>query len=116
MNNNNKKIVKIVSELTGFCHHYGSNDVTTHSQTTSNSIEISLTAKNLTQLDDALIKKIRDRLSSPRCNEIEEYYWGLSGEDDTDPELILVGMMIDSYTLNYDKENDILSIHLTRHI
>jgi len=49
----------------------------------------------------------------PRRHDIEEYYWELTGDDDLDTELSLVGMMVDDVVIDYKNNKDLI-INLKR--
>ena len=51
-------------------------------------------------------------LSTKRQHEIEEYYWNLPSDYDSESQLSIVGMMIDFAEVIYD--NNILTIKLSR--
>ena len=74
-------------------------------------IEISGTYNHLT---DERLERLKNLLCQPRNYELEEMYWSLSGESDTDAELHLVGIMTDEVTIERDEENMRLTIHLVR--
>ena len=58
------------------------------------------------------LNHLKKTLNTQRQHEIEEYYWQLGGEVCFDCELTLVGMMIDSAKIEYDK--GILTIEIIR--
>jgi len=63
-------------------------------------------------LDEKSISNMKTLLSIPRRYDMEEYYWELTGDDDLDTELSLVGMMVDHADIYYTNNN--LKIHLKR--
>jgi len=65
-------------------------------------------------LPDERLERVKNLLCQPRNYELEEMYWSLSGESDTDAELHLVGIMTDEVTIERDVENRLLSINLVR--
>lgn len=72
-------------------------------------IDFSCTVENL---DEKSLLNMKNLLSIPRRSDIEEYYWELTGNDDLDTELSLVGMMTDNVDISYNDNN--LKINLKR--
>jgi len=104
--------IKIVTELMGYCYKHGSDNVHIDINKENEKIIIFIraqtsviTKKNLEHLETAL--------NGPRCHEMEEYYWNLTGDNDTYTELSLVGMMIDEAHINY-VDGEYLELLLTR--
>ena len=54
------------------------------------------------------------RLNVPRQGDMEQDYWGLSGESEITSELLLVGMMVDEVDVTH--EDGVLTIFLKRHM
>lgn len=115
MKHTNQKNIKLISELMGFCYHYGATNINIDVDHNDNKVEINLKA-HIKNIPEEVLNTVKEMLSSPRSREIEEYYWNLSGGDDTDCELVLVGMMIDSAKVEYDNESEILKFNLIRKI
>lgn len=113
MKHTNQKNIKLVSELMSFCYYYGATKLNIDVNHKDTEMEINLEA-HIKNMPKEVLETVKNMLSSPRYREIEEYYWNLSGGDDTDSELVLVGMMIDSANVNYD--NEILNLNLIRKI
>lgn len=115
MDNTNIKNIKLVSELMSFCYNYGAKKVNIEIEHLDNMIQINVSAY-IKNIDASTLNEVKNRLSSPRCHEIEEYYWSLSGDDNTDSELILVGMMIDKASVTYDTKNHLLNMSCIREV
>lgn len=115
MNNTNIKNIKLISELMSFCYKYNASKVNLEVERINNILKITLISHN-TILPDNILEELKDTLSCPRCHEIEEYYWSLSGDDITDSELTLIGMMIDNAIIDYNKKDKILNMQLLRNI
>lgn len=113
MKHSNQKTMKLVNELMSFCYKYGSTNLELTVATTMVDTKVSLKAFEIS-ISDKTLELSRDLLSAPRCHEMEEYYWNLSGDNDLDTELTLVAMMIDDYTLDYDRDSKILKFTITR--
>lgn len=110
----NQKNIKIIDELMFFAYKYGGSkiQINTHKDTTAFYINFKTEIENL---PDDILEITSNLLLAPRCHEMEEYYWNLTGDDDTDCELMLVGMMTDEASLDY-KDNKYLEINLKRYI
>lgn len=115
MDNTNIKNIKLVSELMSFCYNYGATKVNIEIENLDHSIQINVTS-HIKNIDTSTLNEVKNRLSTPRCHEIEEYYWSLSGDDNTDSELILVGMMIDKASITYDNETHLLNMSFVREL
>lgn len=109
----NLRNIKLVDELMSFCYKYGAKKIDINIETADNEVIIYL--KTYTKkISSETLELANTLLSAPRCHEMEEYYWNLSGDDDTDTELTLVGMMTDEAEIDYN--NDLLEIKLKRKI
>lgn len=62
--------------------------------------------------DEAYIEQLKNNLNVQRQCEVEGYYWQLTGENDIDEELFLVGAMIDQAVIV--KKDGNLYIELVR--
>ncbi|WP_138207952.1 hypothetical protein [Haloimpatiens lingqiaonensis] len=111
MKHNNQRNIKIVSELMNFCYSNGGKNMTIDVKTEEDRTLIYIKSK-IENLSEATLEISRKLLNAPRCHEIEEYYWNLTGDDDTDSELTLVGMMTDETCITY--EDNILEIKVVR--
>lgn len=110
----NQRNIKIIDELMSFCYKYGATKIDINISTIDKVVTIILST-NIKNLDSSVIKNMERLLSAPRCHEMEEYYWELTGDDDTDSELTLVGMMTDEADINYTNDSE-LQIVLKRRI
>lgn len=106
--------LKIVNEIMSFFYKNGANKIHIDLSTLGNETEFLFWAE-IESLDKHSLDIAERLLNSPRCHEMEEYYWSLTGDSDTDNELTLVGMMTDETEINY-KDNKILEIKLKRRI
>lgn len=110
-----QKNIKVIDELMSFCYKYGGQKIHIDVDYSDESFFIDVKSNNIKLSPDCL--EIANRLlSAPRCHEMESYYWGLSGDDDTDTELTLVGMMSDEAHIDYNSETQELEIQIVRHI
>jgi hypothetical protein len=104
--------IKIVSEIMNYLLKIGCKDVHLDYSIKENTISFSFLCI-IENLDKGFIDNMESLLSIPRRHDIEEYYWELTGDDDLDSELSLVGMMIDDVRISY-KNNKNLEIYLQR--
>jgi len=105
--------IKLVDELMSFCYKYGAKKININIENTDNKVIIDLKAY-IEHISEKTLEILNTLLSAPRCREMEEYYWNLSGNDDTDTELTLVGMMSDEAEINYNPDTKLLKITLKR--
>jgi hypothetical protein len=110
----NQRNIKIIDELMSFCYKHGATKIDINISTIDKVVTIMLFT-TIKDLDNSIVENMKRLLSAPRCHEMEEYYWGLTGDDDTDSELTLVGMMTDEAYINYANSSE-LEIVLKRRI
>ncbi|WP_055665194.1 hypothetical protein [Desnuesiella massiliensis] len=106
--------IRIVDELMTFCYKYGTKKIQIDILEEEEYTVFALSAE-IHDLDQNVLDNVSKLLNAPRLHEMEEYYWNLTGDNDTDSELALVGMMTDEVFVNY-MENKILNIILKRKI
>jgi len=106
-----KKVCRIVDELTTLLLSKDTNEVDFKIVTQPDRSIINIVDYN-TRFEDAYIDHLRLTLNRQRQTEIEEYYWQLTGETDSDDEITLVGAMIDTATI--EKRDGNLYIQLIR--
>lgn len=111
MNHNNQRNTKIVSELMNFCYNNGGKNISIELKSKNDETVIYVKSK-IENLSESTLETSKKLLNAPRCREIEAYYWNLTGDNEEDLELTLVGMMVDDASITYDK--DTLSIKLLR--
>lgn len=96
--------LKILNELINFCMHHGGSQINMAMKDYEHEMVIEVSTE-IFNMDDRVITTLRNYLNTPRQHEVESYYWELSGEDDNDSELTLVGMMSDEAEVNYKDNN-----------
>ncbi|MFV0424855.1 MAG: hypothetical protein ACK5K7_04755 [Bacilli bacterium] len=109
MNHFDKKIGKIIDELTTFLLKKKCNDIEikVHKDTTNTQLTFQFQFNN-----SKILELLEETLSQERDECIEEYGWELLGENDCSGELNLVGMCMDSFDVEIN--DDIAKIFLTR--
>ncbi|WP_373897173.1 hypothetical protein ACER0A_000385 [Haloimpatiens sp. FM7315] len=98
-----EKNVKIITELMNFCYKHGGTNFHIDLSTEDKKICICIESE-IYDLKDETLESSKNLLNCPRCHEVEQYYWNLTGNDISDNELSLVGMMIDKAEINYDNK------------
>ena len=106
-----EKNMRIMTDLLIYCHELGAADYHIDMGRESDGYHCCITC-SLAGIPDKVLSELERALNIPRQKEIEQNFWGLSGEVATDTELTLVGMMIDEATVTY--ENDALVIRCMR--
>jgi len=106
-----KKIMRIADEMLSYCHAKGAHEMHFDISEKDDKAVLTIISSpvNITDEDMALLQK---KLHAPRAREIEHDYWSLSGKADDSSELVLVGMMTDEATIQY--EDHVLTISLSR--
>jgi len=90
-----KKICKIVDELTTLLLKEDTDEVDFKIKKTDYETIIYITDYNTKYTPDH-VEQLKQCLNVQRQHEVEEYYWQLVGECDSDSELTVIGAMIDS--------------------
>jgi len=108
---NFEKDTRIISDVMEYCHNLGALDYHIDMKTESgvSKIHVRCTIPNVSE---EVLSGMKWELNLPRQKEIEQEFWGLSGDDDTEAELALVGMMIDEAEVTY--EDGVLTLDLIR--
>ena len=105
-----EKTMLISSELLSYCHLKGASqfhlDIKIEEGETV--FEIKSSPAELTGEEMEALKK---DLGAPRRREIEQDYWGLSGESESFSELMLVGMMSDQTSVELIEGELRITIH-----
>lgn len=109
MRHENKKISKMVDELTTFFLEHHPKSLNIKIQDLPDRGVITVEAEELDEMEEC-IEDLKQFLSYPREREMEEYYWELAGETDGSEELGLVGTMIDEATIGYDEEKVVIEL------
>ncbi len=99
MQNEVKKLTKLVDEVTSLLTRSGSNDINVHIKRDDNLSTITIIDYNSSYPAEE-IASLSDVLNIQRQCEVEEFYWELMGDDSHEDELFLVGSMVDNATVN----------------
>ena len=89
-----KRILKIIDEVVNYLFVIGASDMTINVKEEDNLYKISLKSDYSNKYRKK-INELEKNLKCPKQEEMEEYYWELTGDCDIDTELTLVGMMTD---------------------
>ena len=108
----NQRNIKIVTELLSYFYNLSSDNVHIDINKEGKKIIIFIKAQ-LSFISNENLEFLKKSLNVQRCHEMEEYYWNLTGDNDSATELTLVGMMIDEFHINY-VEGEYLELTLTR--
>lgn len=106
-----EKNLKIINELMTYLYKLGSKNIQVNLHRNDDKTSFIISGE-LGIIDDRELNRLKEILSIPRQHEVEEYYWHLGGESDTEGELSLVGMMIDNVNISYS--NNILKLEIQR--
>lgn len=95
-----KKVAKIIEELTIFFFASGADKMSSGIEQNGDEVKITFRSNYLTEYEHN-IHSIEKYLNEPKNEAIEDVYWELagSGESGESSQLLLVGMMIDRYEL-----------------
>lgn len=111
MTHDRQKNIRILDELTSYCYLKGAEHISINLDVENDLMIFTLKCHvpNLTNND---LDYLETSLNVPRCHEMEEYYWELTGDTEGENELSLVGMMIDEVCINF--EESLLTIEVKR--
>lgn len=115
MKHNKKRITKIVDELVIYLFSVGGSDIHVNISKHDHYYKIAFESNYKKEHTDK-IKRLVRYLNGPKQEEIEEYYWELTGEGDgsMDTEISLVAAMVDKSDINI--MDDKIKIVLYRNI
>ncbi|TCK90503.1 hypothetical protein EDC19_2272 [Natranaerovirga hydrolytica] len=111
MKHNNKRVCKIIHELTYFLLMLGATNLNVNVEHRKDEYKITIKS-NFNKKEQRYIDKLIKGVTAPRQEEIEEYYWELAGETDLESELNLIGIMINE--ANVEVNDDLIEIELYR--
>ena len=107
MNGRYEKTVRIASELILYCKYIGGTtcQVTTDIQQDYETCEIS---SPIAHFEHEELEKLKNDLNQPRDRAMETIYMLLCGQPEHEPQIRLIGAMVDEAKISY--ENGILHI------
>lgn len=109
------RLISIVDEMLTFFYSLNVENVKMDMDIEDTHAQLSFRAKIKEPIESKRLAKIKKLLASPRAHEMEEYYWGLTGNDMTpSTELSLVGMMIDDFDIEYEEGTNDFFITMRR--
>jgi len=108
-----EKNMLIASELLSYSHLKGATEYHLDVKVTSKGTVFIIKAFPASITDEEM-ELLLKRLNAPRQREMEQNYWGLSGESEITSELLLVGMMIDEAEVTH--EDGVLTVCLQRYL
>jgi len=112
MKHKRKRVMKIIDEVTNFLFFIGSKKISIDYEENDEGFLITLEGNyNKDKIQE--IYNLVKYLNYEKEEEMEEYYWELSGKYDMGTELTLVGMMTDDAKVYYDNEK--VTIFLIRY-
>lgn len=103
MKHNKKRVSKIVDELIVYLFSIGASNINVNILEEKDFYKIRISS-NYRDKDMEKIDNLKKYLSCEKQEEMEEYYWELTGECDIDTELTLVGMMTDKCEININDD------------
>lgn len=103
MKHTKKRITKIVDEMITYLFKIGATDINIDLQENVDYYKMSFKS-NYTSKDKTKLDKLKKCLKCNKREEVEEYYWELTGQCDVDCQLTLVGMMVDKADINIGED------------
>ncbi len=105
MTHREKKVAKIVEELTMYFFSVGADDIQSEIKRDGNQVTISFRANYEAEYRDTL-DNLEEYLNEPKNEGIGDFYWELAGtgEPGETSQLLLIGMMIDRAEINIDEK------------
>lgn len=107
-----EKNMRILTDIVAYCHNNGALDYDIKMRTVDNKFISTITC-TIIDMPAEMIDELTRELNRPRRKEIEQNYWGLTGDTNTDINLTLIGVMIDEAIIVY--EAPLFSITVTRY-
>lgn len=110
-----KKLAKIVEELTVFFFGIGGNDMSSSIKRVGQTAIISFKSNYAPHFSDKL-ESMKECLDGQRNDGMEDIYWELigSGDPGESSQLLLIGMMVDEAII--EREGDYVLIQLVKHM
>jgi hypothetical protein len=112
MKHDKLRVAKIVDELMNYFFSLGTQEMNVRVSEIEGCYEINFRAM-APDMPDKEKRRLNKLLNCGKREEMEEYYWCLTGDCDVDTELTLVGIMADSVHIEF-KDNGEVEIIITR--
>lgn len=105
MTHEEKKVAKIVEELTLFFFAIGADDMESSIKKEGNNVTITFESNYHPDYEDRIVS-LEKYLNKPKNEGIEDIYWELAGSGDPGEtsQLLLIGMMIDRAEILHGKD------------
>ena len=97
-----EKYMHIADELLSYCHIRGASDFHLAIKEREDATYFTITALPK-KIDDEEIEHLTKVLQAPRRREMEKDYWSLGGISEVTSELLLIGMMVDEASVDYNE-------------
>jgi hypothetical protein len=89
-----EKYMLIASELIAYCHLHGAREYHLDIKETASETNFKVAASPIVLNHDEL-ESLKMKLNAPRHREVEQEFWDVMGESETECELTLMGMLCD---------------------
>ncbi|MCL2253396.1 MAG: hypothetical protein FWC09_03050 [Lachnospiraceae bacterium] len=110
-----EKTMLLSGELLSYCHKKGAKNYQLNITEEADAMLFTIKAFP-THISEEKLERLKNKLNTPRNREIEQDFWGLSGESESGSEMTLVGMMCDEAHIEYDcNELSIMIKRLEKH-
>ena len=106
-----EKTIRILTDLLGYCRYLGAREFQSDFKLMPDKTTIVVSAA-VAAISTPQFEELDINLRIPRQPEVEQNYWNVMGNEDTEPDLSLVGMMVDVSEISY--QNGILTITVER--
>ena len=112
MTHGEKKIAKIIEELTMYFFTVGADDIQSEIKLFGRDVVIDFRANYKAEYRE-MLHSLEKYLNEPKNEGIEDFYWELAGSGDPGEtsQLLLVGMMIDKAEITIGEKEVILKLY-----
>jgi hypothetical protein len=107
------KVSKMIGELMNYLFYMGATDININYKETDERFEI-ICKSNFEESCSKKIEKLIKLLKGTKSEEMEEYYWTLTGDCDVANELSLLGMMVDESKIEREDNNITITLYRYR--
>lgn len=112
MTHEEKKVGKIIEELTMYFFGIGADHITTAIDRDGMNVIITMESNYLPEYGEEL-KRLSEFLNEPKNDSVEDIYWELAGSGDPgeSSQLLLLGMMLDKAEVNISEDKVSLKLY-----